>query len=110
MKKVSPFHKECITIEEAKLPDNNLVTPSPTPSTNSGGNSLKLKCAKAKIKEEEIIPKRIPNSLEKTGNKTPLNTISSKNGASIVVVMSNNKNAKKLLLFNTISRSGLLPA
>ena len=93
MKKVSPFHNECIKIEEANLPDNNLVNPSPTPRTNKGGNSLKLKCARAKIKEEEMIPKRIPNSRENTGNKTPLNTISSKKGASIVVVINNKRNA-----------------
>ncbi len=94
MKKVSPFHKECIIIEEANRPDNNLVTPSPTPRINRGGNSLKLKWANAKIIEEEMIPKIIPNSLEKTGNKTPLNTISSKKGASIVVVINNKINAK----------------
>ena len=93
MKKVKPFHKECINIEEANLPDNNLVVPSPTPKMNNGGNSLRLRCANAKIKAEERIPIRIPNSLAKTGNKTPLNTISSKNGASIVVVMNNKKNA-----------------
>ena len=83
-----------MTIDEANLPDNNLVTPRPTPNTNNGGNSLKLKWANAKIKEEERIPKAIPNSLEITGNNTPLNTISSKNGASIVVVINNKKNAK----------------
>ena len=94
LKKVNPFHKECINIEEANLPDNNLVAPSPIPRTNSGGNSLRLKCANAKINAEERIPIAIPNSLAKTGNKTPLNTISSKNGARIVVVMNNNKNAK----------------
>jgi len=42
-KKVNPFHKECIIIEENKLPEAILVIPSPIPRTNSGGISPKLK-------------------------------------------------------------------
>ena len=74
-KKVIPFHKECIITEEANLPEISLVIPSPIPNVNNGGISLILKWAKAKIKAEIVIPKIIPNSLDKIGSKTPRNII-----------------------------------
>ncbi len=59
-KKVNPFHNECITTEDNKLPETILVIPSPIPKTNNGGISPILKCAKAKIKAEIKMPKFIP--------------------------------------------------
>ena len=93
-KKVIPFHKECIITEDANLPEIILVIPSPIPKVNNGGISLILKWAKAKIKAEIVIPKIIPNSLDKIGSKTPLKIISSNNGASNVVVKNKRINAK----------------
>ena len=43
LKKVNPFHKECIKTEESKLPEAILVIPSPIPKTNNGNISPKLK-------------------------------------------------------------------
>ena len=57
------------------------------PSTNNGGISPILKCANAKIKAETIMLQNIPKSFERVGNKMPRNTISSKKGAKIVVVI-----------------------
>ena len=94
MKKVKPFHKECITTEESKLPEAILVIPSPIPRTNNGGISPKLKWAKAKIKAETIIPEITPKSLERVGSKIPRNIISSNRGANRVVVKNNRKNDK----------------
>ena len=94
MKKVKPFHKECIITEESRLPDAILVIPNPIPRTNNGGISPKLKCANAKIKAETIIPKIIPKSLERVGSKIPRNIISSNKGANRVVVKNNRKNDK----------------
>ena len=91
-KKVNPFHKECITTEENKLPEAILVIPSPIPRTNSGGISPKLKWAKAKMKAETMIPEITPKSLERVGNKIPRNIISSNRGANRVVVTNNKKN------------------
>ena len=85
-KKVIPFHKECINTDDDNLPVISLVIPSPTPKVNNGGISLILKWAKANIKAEIIIPKIIPNSLDKIGSKTPLKITSSNNGAKNVVV------------------------
>ena len=93
-KKVIPFHKECIITEDDSLPEINLVIPSPIPKVNNGGISLILKCAKAKIKAEIAIPKIIPNSLDKTGNKTPLKITSSNSGAKNVVVKNKRINEK----------------
>ena len=93
-KKVNPFHKECIIIEENKLPEAILVIPSPIPRTNSGGISPKLKWANAKIKAETIIPEITPKSLERVGSKIPRNIISSNRGANRVVVTNNKKNDK----------------
>ena len=93
-KKVIPFHNECINTEDDNLPEISLVIPSPTPKVNNGGISLILKWAKAKIKAEIIIPKIIPNSLDKIGSKTPLKITSSNNGASNVVVKNRRINAK----------------
>ena len=42
-KKVNPFHRECIIIEENKLPEAILVIPNPIPRINNGGISPKLK-------------------------------------------------------------------
>ena len=42
-KKVIPFHKECINIDDDNFPEINLVIPSPTPKVNNGGISLILK-------------------------------------------------------------------
>ena len=87
LKKVNPFHKECIKTEESKLPEAILVIPNPIPKTNKGGISLILKCAKANISEDTKIPKIIPRSLDKIGNKIPRNIISSNSGAKTVVVI-----------------------
>ena len=95
--------------EDDNLPEINLVIPSPTPKVNNGGISLILKWAMAKINAEIMIPKIIPNSLDKIGCKTPLNITSSNNGAKNVVVKNKRINENKLLLFNTISSKGLLP-
>ena len=67
---------------------------SPIPKIKRGGNSLKLKCAKANINDENTIPIIFPKSLDKMGSNTPLNIISSKSGARIVVVINNIKKAK----------------
>ena len=96
-------------IDDANLPEISLVIPSPTPKVNKGSISPILKWAKAKIKEEIVIPKIIPNSLDKIGNKTPRKIISSNKGAKNVVVKNKRINENKLLLFNTISSKGLLP-
>ena len=93
-KKVIPFHKECINTDDDNLPEISLVIPSPTPKVNNGGNSLILKWAKAKIKAEIIMPKTIPNSLDKIGSKTPLKITSSNNGAKNVVVKNKRINEK----------------
>ena len=93
-KKVIPFHKECIITEDDNLPEISLVMPSPVPNINNGGISLILKWAKAKIKAEIVIPKIIPNSLDRIGNNTPRKTISSNNGAIKVVVKNNRINEK----------------
>ena len=87
-----PFHKECIITEDDNLPEISLVIPSPTPNTNNGGISLILKWAKAKIKAEIVIPKIIPNSLDKIGSKTPLKITSSNIGAKNVVVKNKSTN------------------
>ena len=108
-KKVIPFHKECIITLDDSLPEISLVIPSPMPKVNNGGISLILKCAKAKIKAEIVMPKIIPNSLDRIGSKTPRKIISSNNGAKNVVVTNKRINENKLLLFNTISSKGLLP-
>ena len=93
-KKVIPFHKECINTDDDNLPEISLVIPSPSPKVNNGGISLILKWAKAKIKAEIIIPKIIPNSLDKIGSKTPLKITSSNNGAKNVVVRNKRINEK----------------
>ena len=93
-KKVIPFHKECIITEDDSLPEISLVIASPIPRVNKGGNSLILKCAKAKINAEIIIPKVIPNSFDKIGSKTPRKITSSNNGAKNVVVKNKRKNEK----------------
>ena len=85
-KKVKLFQSECIITEENKLPETALVIPSPIPKTNNGGISLKLKWAKAKIKEEIKIPDIVPKSLDKIGSKIPRKIISSNNGAKSDVV------------------------
>ena len=95
--------------EENKLPETILVTPNPIPKTNSGGNSLILKCAKAKMNAETKIPGIIPKSLDNIGSKTPRNIISSNNGAKKVVVINKRIKAKLLLFSRTISNKGLLP-
>ena len=91
-KKVIPFHKECIITEDDNLPEISLVVPSPTPKINNGTISLILKWAKAKIKAEIVIPKIIPNSLDKIGSKTPRKITSSNNGAKNVVVINKSIN------------------
>ena len=91
---VNPFHNECIITEESKLPEAILVIPSPIPRTNNGGISPKLKCAKAKIKAETMMPEIIPKSLERVGSKIPRKIISSNNGASRVVVKNKRINDK----------------
>ena len=93
-KKVIPFHKECINTDDDNLPEISLVIPSPTPKVNNGGISLILKWAKAKLKAEIIIPKIIPNSLDKIGSKTPLKITSSNIGAKNVVVKNKRVNEK----------------
>ena len=93
-KKVIPFHKECIITEDDNLPEISLAIPSPIPKVNNGIISPILKWAKAKINEEIVIPKIIPNSLDKTGSKTPLKIISSNNGAKNVVVKNKSTNDK----------------
>ena len=93
-KKVIPFHKECIITEDDNLPEISLVIPSPIPNVNNGGISLILKWANAKIKAEIMIPRIIPNSLDKIGSKTPLKIISSNNGAKNVVVKNKRINEK----------------
>ena len=93
-KKVIPFHKECIIIEDDNLPEINLVIPSPTPKVNKGSISLILKWAKAKINAEIVIPNIIPNSLDKIGSKTPLKMTSSNSGAKSVVVKNKRMNEK----------------
>ena len=70
------------------------MIPSPIPRVNNGSISLILKCAKAKINAEIVIPKIIPNSLDKIGNKTPRKIISSNNGAKNVVVKNKRMNEK----------------
>ena len=87
----------------------SLVVPSPIPKVNNGIISPILKCARAKIKAEIMIPKIIPNSLDKIGSRTPRKITSSNNGATKVVVKNNRINDKELLLFKTISSKGLLP-
>ena len=94
LRNVNPFHRECIITEDINLPETSLVTPSPIPNTNNGGISLKLKCAKANIKADIMMPKNFPKSRDKTGSSTPRNIISSKRGAKSVVVKSNKMNAK----------------
>ena len=94
LKKVNPFQKECITTDENKLPETTLVIPRPIPKTNNGGISNKLKCAKANIKADIIMPRNFPKSLDKMGSKTPRNIISSNSGAKRVVVKNNKINAK----------------
>ena len=93
-KKVIPFHKECIITEDDNLPEISLVIPSPIPNINSGGVSLILKWAKAKIKAEIAIPKIIPNSLDTIGSRTPRKINSSNNGANKVVVKNKRINEK----------------
>ena len=93
-KKVNPFHKECITTEENKLPEAILVIANPIPRTNNGGISPKLKWANAKIKAETMIPVITPKSLERVGSKIPRNMISSNRGANRVVVTNNRINDK----------------
>ena len=80
--------------EESKLPEAIRVIPSPIPRTNNGGISPKLKCAKAKIKAETMMPGIIPKSLERVGSNIPRNIISSNRGANRVVVTNNKKNDK----------------
>ena len=80
--------------EESKLPEAIRVIPSPIPRTNNGGISPKLKCAKAKIKAETMMPKIIPKSLERVGSKMPRNIISSNKGAKRVVVKNKRINDK----------------
>ncbi len=94
LKKVNPFHKECITIEDIKLPETILVIPKPIPNTSNGGISPILKWANAKIKEEIRIPETMPKSLDKTGNKIPRNIVSSNKGANNVVVKNRRKKDK----------------
>ena len=77
-----------------QLPEAILVTPNPTPRTNNGGISPKLKWAKAKIKAESMMPEITPKSLERVGSKIPRNIISSNRGANKVVVTNNKKNDK----------------
>ena len=108
-RKVIPFHNECITTEDDNLPEISLVIPNPIPKVNNGSISLILKCARAKIKADIVIPKIIPNSLDKMGSKTPRKITSSNNGAKNVVVKNKRINEKELLLFKTISSKGLLP-
>ena len=93
-KKVIPFHKECIITEDDNLPEISLVIPSPIPNINNGGISLILKWSKAKIKAEIVIPKIIPNSLDKIGSRAPLKTTSSNSGANKVVVKNKRINEK----------------
>ena len=80
--------------EESKLPEAIRVIPSPIPRTNNGGISPKLKCAKAKIKAETMMPEITPKSLERVCSKIPRNIISSNRGAKMVVVTNNRKNEK----------------
>ena len=68
---------ECIITEDKRLPDTILVIPKPIPKTNSGGISLILRWAKAKMKEEIKIPAIIPKSLDKIGRRIPRNIVSS---------------------------------
>ena len=70
------------------------MIPSPIPRINNGGISAKLKCAKAKIKAELIIPRIFPKSLERVGSRIPLNIISSNKGAKRVVVTNKRTNDK----------------
>jgi hypothetical protein len=70
----------------------SLVVPSPIPKVNNGIISPILKCARAKIKAEIVIPKIIPNSLDKIGSKTPLKITSSNIGAKNVVVKNKSTN------------------
>ena len=72
----------------------DLVIPSPMPKVNNGIISLILKWANAKIKADIVIPKIIPNSLDKIGNKTPRKITSSNNGAKNVVVKNKSINEK----------------
>ena len=83
-----------MTIVDINLPDINLVHARPIPKIKRGGNSLKLKCAKANINDENTIPITRPKSLDNMGSNTPLKIISSKSGARIVVVINNIKKAK----------------
>ena len=80
--------------EDDNLPEINLVVPSPMPKVNNGIISPILKWAKAKIKAEIAIPRIIPNSLDKTGSKTPLKITSSKIGARNVVVKNKRTNER----------------
>ena len=80
--------------EDNKLPEAILVIPSPIPKTNNGNISPRLKCAKAKIKAETIIPEMIPKFLERVGSKIPRNIISSNKGAKRVVVANKRVNDK----------------
>ncbi len=91
---IHSINKECIIIEENKLPEAILVIPNPIPRINNGGISPKLKWANAKINAETMIPEITPKSLAKVGSKIPRNTISSNRGANIVVVTNNRKNDK----------------
>ena len=70
------------------------MIPSPMPKVNNGIISPILKWAKAKIKAEIVIPRIIPNSLDKTGSKTPLKITSSNIGAKKVVVKNKSINEK----------------
>ena len=93
-KKVIPFHKECIITVDDSLPETSLVIPSPMPKVNNGGISLILKWANAKTNAEIVIPKIIPNSLDKIGSKTPRKITSSNNGAKNVVVINKSINVE----------------
>ena len=64
------------------------------PKVNNGSISPILKWAKAKIKADIIIPKIIPNSLDKIGSNTPRKTTSSNKGAKNVVVKNKRINEK----------------
>ena len=64
------------------------------PKVNNGIISLILKWAKAKIKADIVIPKIIPNSLDKIGSRIPRKITSSNNGAIKVVVKNKSINEK----------------
>ena len=65
MRKVNPFHNECIITEEINLPEASLVIPSPIPNTNNGGISLILRCASANIKADVVIPLKPHSDIKK---------------------------------------------